>query len=352
MRPISVVLSAVVLFAFSVPAQETSPEPVARESVPFEFTRVRGHLDRPDGPCWSVRDNVLYYVEWQRDQIVKMTADGPVPVIGLERGSGPRSLVEDAAGHFWVTLQLARKVVLLNKSGAVLQTIDQCQGEPLRGPGRLAMDAAGGLYFTDSGSLADDWVSGSATGSVVYVPAGGEPLRVATGLCYPDGLALTPDGQFLVVAEHRQNRLMIYRVVTGGALVDGKPLATFTDPPVVNPDFHYEVGPAGLGCEPAGYFWVADYAAGRIFRMGPDGQVLASGVIPKGTRPCGLCIGPKGDEAYYTEIDSGAIWLVRLKHAPKPVEREKKAPAVTAPEQRPHRKQLPTHHTPIRRLGS
>lgn len=346
MRHIPVVLFAVVLLVFSVSAQEERPEP-----LPFEFTRIRGHLDKPDGPCWSARDNVLYYVEWQRDQILKMTDDGPVPVMGLERGSGPRSLLEDGSGHFWVTLQLARKVVRMSKSGAVLQTVDQCQGEPLGGPGRLTMDGGGGLYFTDSGSLADDWVTGAATGSVVYVPNGGEPVRVATGLSYPDGLALTPDGKFLVVAEHRQNRLMIYRVVDGGNLVDGKPFAAFTEAPMVNPDFHYEVGPAGLGCEPAGYFWVADYAAGRILRLGPDGQVLASGDIPKGVRPCGLCIGPKGDEAYYTEIDSGSIWLVRLKHAPQPSQREKKSPAVTTPQQRPHRKQLPTHHTPIRRLG-
>jgi gluconolactonase len=249
-----------------------------------------------------------------------------------------------------VTLQLTRKVVLVDRSGTVLRTFDQCQGEPFRGPGRLAMDAGGGLYFTDSGSPADDWVSGAPTGSVIYVPTGGEPVRVATGLSYPDGLAISPDGKFLVVAEHRQNRLMIYRIIDG-SLVDGKPFATLTEVPEVTPDFHYELGPAGLGCEPEGYFWVADYASGRIVRIGADGQVLGSGDIPKGSRPCGLCIGPKGDEAYYTEIDSGSIWLVRVKHAPQPGQREKKSTTLTTPQQRPHAKKLPTHNSPIQRLG-
>ena len=84
------------------------------------------------------------------------------------------------------------------------------QGAPFRGPCDLVGETGGGVYFTDSGDFEDDWRTGRPAGVVYYCSPTGELAELDRGLCFPNGIALSPDEKRLYVNEHRQNRTLEY----------------------------------------------------------------------------------------------------------------------------------------------
>jgi DNA-binding beta-propeller fold protein YncE len=117
-----------------------------------------------------------------------------------------------------------------------------------------------GLAATDD----DLWVSERGTGSVLQIVADGEqlsePMPVATGLSFPEGLAVTPGGNLLVV-EAGAGRLSLINTRTGevSAVAEG-----------------LELGAEGTPGMPAtwGFNGVAVGQSGAIYVTGDIGSVL------------------------------------------------------------------------------
>src|SRR5690606_40791051 len=58
--------------------------------------------------------------------------------------------------------------------------------------------SAGGLYFT----ITEDSDAFNLTGKVFYLPAGEDTARlVLSGLAFPNGISITPDGAAVIVSE-------------------------------------------------------------------------------------------------------------------------------------------------------
>jgi dipeptidyl aminopeptidase/acylaminoacyl peptidase len=105
-------------------------------------------------------------------------------------------------------------------------------GIPFRLVDDLAITKAGVVYFTDASarrSLEDftlDLLEHQATGRVLqYVPATKKLTRIADGFSFANGIALSPDESFLVVAETGAYRL--WRIWLTGEQAGRKEL--FTD---------------------------------------------------------------------------------------------------------------------------
>ena len=148
----------------------------------------------PEGPVWL--DGRLYYAEFGADRV--SVWDGSANTVFWQRsGAGPAAIVPYNDG-FAITAYGAGELVLLSRSGAVLQTYRQDDsGAPLLGPNDAVADAKGGLYATMSGP----WESQSITGAVCYLDSRGRLRLVADDLHYANGIALSPDGSRLFVAE-------------------------------------------------------------------------------------------------------------------------------------------------------
>ncbi len=123
-------------------------------------------------------------------------------------------LVCDASQH---------AVLRLSADGTLLEPASkESDGEALRGPNDLTLDtASGGFYFSDPGgsSLANP------IGTIHYVDKAGKTTTLDDGLCFPNGIVLTPDGKKLLLAESQKNRVLVYEVTAPGMLGERKVFA-------------------------------------------------------------------------------------------------------------------------------
>src|SRR5579864_849835 len=116
----------------------------------------------------------------------------------VNTGGGPNGSRFGPGGDLFVA-EAKRKTILRlsTATGAVSVYADNCEGQPFRGPNDLCFGPDGTLYFTDpyGSSL------GNRIGAVYAVTPDGAVSRIITGLAYPNGVMVTPDGATLVVGE-------------------------------------------------------------------------------------------------------------------------------------------------------
>lgn len=87
----------------------------------------------------------------------------------------------------------------------------------LRGPNDLVFDGGGGFWFTDLGKVRDRDLD---RGSVYYAKCDGSSIQeVVFPMLFPNGCALSPDGDRLYVAETEAGRVWAFDIEAPGRLV-------------------------------------------------------------------------------------------------------------------------------------
>lgn len=188
-------------------------------SVLLSFETLAEGLQFPESPFWSDQDGCLYLVEWTGDRVLVFKEGKVGTLFHAEPGDGPSGLCQDAQSNFWITLYSSCKLACFDPSGERLLVVQDYQGTPFRGPCDLVGEAGGGVYFTDSGDFEDDWRTGRPAGVVYYCSPDGELVEIDRGLCFPNGIALSPDERRLYVNEHRQNRTLELYPAVGSKLL-------------------------------------------------------------------------------------------------------------------------------------
>lgn len=125
-----------------------------------------------------------------------------------------------------------------------------CAGRKIQVPNDLAEDKQGGVYFTDSVRH---------KGCVGYIGKNGEQFILAEGLDYPNGLALSSDGQALYVAESYKNRILKISINRTDPQV-----SVVTELPVHPSGKEVANLPDGLKVDGQGNIWVAHYGMGSL----------------------------------------------------------------------------------------
>src|SRR5262245_29981996 len=141
-----------------------------------------------------------------------------------------------------------------------------CNGKPLRAPNDLTLDPRGGFYFTDPGGSDEK----KPIGTVHYVDAMGTTHLVAEGLAFPNGIALTPDGKRLLVAESKKNRILEYPVTAPGKVAAMKVLVDLPEKKGEQIDNQ----PDGICLDSEGNLYVAHYGMRQVQVISPKGEVI------------------------------------------------------------------------------
>lgn len=171
-------------------------------------------------------------------------------------------LVCDASRH---------AVLHLDSDGKLLEPASiECDGKPLRGPNDLTLDVPHkGFYFSDPGGSSDL----EPIGTVHYVDSAGATHLVDSGLAFPNGIVLTPDGKRLLLAESKHNRVLVYDVLAPGKL---GPREVFADLPTKNiAAGQIDNQPDGMCLDAAGNLYVAHYGMKQVQVLNPEGKLLA-----------------------------------------------------------------------------
>jgi sugar lactone lactonase YvrE len=138
----------------------------------------------------------------------------------------------------------------------------------------LVVDAAGRAYVSCTGF---DFPGGEfAPGSIWLVTEGGG-VQVADGLAFPNGMAITPDGSTLIVAESYAGRLTAFSVGRDGSLSGRRVWAAVEGS-----------APDGICVDASGAVWYADVPNQRCARVREGGEVLDTVALDRGAFACAL----------------------------------------------------------------
>ena len=130
----------------------------------------------------------------------------------------------------------------------------------------------------------DAYVNGEV---MALVTPDGTVRPVASGFAFPNGMAITPDGATLLVAESSANRVSAFSVAGDGSLSGRAVFATFG-----------EGRPDGICLDAEGALWVASPATGELTRVLPGGEVTDRLDPPQGQAQACMLGGTDGRSLY------------------------------------------------------
>ena len=173
----------------------------------------------PEGPTY-IR-GALYWAEMPAHRI-RRHRDGKTTTVWEQPGCGPTSIKPDGRGGFWILCHLAHMVLRVDGDFRLLKRLEtDGVGRRLAYPNDATVDRRGQLYFTSSGVFS---LSAPSEGAVYFVDLQDQPLRIAEGLRYANGIRLDEKHARLYVSEHLARRVLVMDVAKPGEV--GAPSVT------------------------------------------------------------------------------------------------------------------------------
>ncbi|MGH2388756.1 MAG: SMP-30/gluconolactonase/LRE family protein, partial [Chloroflexota bacterium] len=247
------------------------------------------------------RDGMLYCVDIPRGAVCRQEADGALKA-WVHTGGGPNGSRFGPAGDLFIADCGKRSILRLStKTPTYTVYADQFLGNPLAGPNDLCFGPDGTLYFTDPFNSSFS----NPIGCVYAVATDGAVSRVAEGLAFPNGLAVTGDGLTLIVGETHTGTLHRYALSPADRFAEQPPLAVIS-PAAETPD---EAGPDGMAFGDDGYLYIAHYGTGQVQVVAPNGEIVAH--LPSGG-PTPTNVAFRDRSLYVTEGTGGAIYRLDI----------------------------------------
>lgn len=189
-----------------------------------EIKKVVGDCKFTEGPAYSPKGYLLFS-DIPNSRIVRVNSDGMASDFMKPSGKS-NGLMFDAANHLYVCQGEARRVVRVGAVDGKIEVLcDQFEGKKLNSPNDLALDYAGGLYFTDPRYGSEEDREQKVMG-VYYVDAEGKTSRVIDSLQRPNGVLVAAAGQQLIVAEPNKREVWVYPITSPGKIGEGKIIFT------------------------------------------------------------------------------------------------------------------------------
>jgi gluconolactonase len=268
-----------------------------------------------DGPVW-VHAGYLLFSSPNTNTIYRWAPDGTVNVFRANSGysgfdigeytqPGSNGLTLDQEGRLTICQHGNRRVIRVEPRGKLTVLADQYQGRRLNSPNDLVYRSDGSLYFTDPPfglPKAFDDPRRELPFSGVFRCHEGEVTLLTQELTGPNGLAFSPDEQYLYVGNWDLNKkvVMRYPVNTDGTLSPGEVFYDMTG--ASGDDAVY-----GIKVDREGNLYVC--GPGGVWILSPEGQAL--GMIQGPEIPHNLAWGDQDAQTLYMTAMTG-IYRMRL----------------------------------------
>lgn len=223
-----------------------------------------------EGSRWF--EGLVWFSDMLGEAVHTATLDGQMSTLPLP-GHAPSGLGFRSDGSLLIVSTERRQI--LRYDGESVDTVADVSSLAPADLGDMVIDSHGCAYV---GSQAREG------GVIVRVdPDDGEATVVAEDLAFPNGMAITPDGTTLIVAESTGRRLTAFTISADGTLSDRRPFADGLDGP-----------PDGICLDGDGGVWAAMTLAHQFERIVEGGQVTDR--IDVGDRTAIACTlgGPEG----------------------------------------------------------
>jgi gluconolactonase len=266
-----------------------------------------------EGPVWSFPDSHLTFSDIPADTMYRWNERQGVRQY-RKPSNFSNGLAYDKDGALIACEHRTRRVTRETPDG--LETIvDTYRGKRLNAPNDIVLASDGSLVFTDPHYGLGKGFGGPAEqeqpvrGVYRIPPSGGEPELLVADFTGPNGLALSPDGGALYVADTEEFHIRAFAVASSWALSGGDVL--------IDLPREGEGVPDGLKLDLAGNIYST--GAGGIWICSPAGELLGQISVPEVA--ANLAWGDEDAQTLYVTASTG-LYRVRCKatghvpHAP------------------------------------
>ncbi len=215
------------------------------------------HLAFAEAPRWH--NNELWFSDFYTHQVMRIDRDGRAHVV-VEVPGQPSGLGWLPDGRLLVVSMVNRKLMRLDPTGLV----EAADLSVLAGfhCNDMVVDAKGRAYIGNFGfDLFTQPVVAQST-VLLKVDPDGVVSVAAADMQFPNGTAITPDGQTLIVAETFARRLTAFDIAPDGTLSNRR---VWADLGTVAPD--------GICLDAEGAVWVASPRSNEFVRVLEGGAV-------------------------------------------------------------------------------
>jgi sugar lactone lactonase YvrE len=228
-----------------------------------------------ESPRWH--DDRLWFADWGAQEVVAVDLGGNREVI-TRVGFPSFPMCIDWLPDGRLLIVSAREGLLLRREpdGSLVTHADLSglaeKGHPWN---EIVVDGRGNAYINNQGFA---FPGGEfAPGTIALLTPDGSARQVADGIAFPNGMAVTPDNQTLIVAESYGNKLTAFDIAADGSLSDGRVWA----------DLDGGV-PDGICVDMEGAIWFGDVPNKRCVRVREGGEVLQTIDLDRGCFACML----------------------------------------------------------------
>ena len=221
-------------------------------------------------PRWH--DGRVWFSDWGAGQVIALDPGGGHEVVATVR-SFPLCIDFLPDGRLLVMDSANRLLMRREPDGSLVRHAD-LSGISDKPWGDMVADARGNVYVN---SIGFDFPGGEFAPGLVALVRDGGAEKVADDLAFPNGMAITPDGATLIVAESYANRLTAYDITQYGRLGGRR---VWAETPGDHPD--------GICLDAEGALWYADVGNKHCVRVREGGAVLAAADLDRGAFACTL----------------------------------------------------------------
>jgi sugar lactone lactonase YvrE len=237
-----------------------------------------------ESPRWH--EGRLWFSDWVGQKVLALDQEGASEAIKTV-ASMPFSIDWLPDGPMLITS--GRQVLRMDADGSLETHVDLSDLSDY-GWNEIVVDGRGNTYVNSPGF---DLMAGEdpAPGIVALITPDGKARQVADGVMFPNGMAVTPDGSTLIVAESYASSLTAFDVAVDGSLSGRRVWADVAGPP------------DGICIDAEGAVWYADVPNRCCVRVRDGGEVLQTHELDRGCFACML-----GGEDGTTLFINAAHW--------------------------------------------
>jgi gluconolactonase len=230
----------------------------AQSFTDLKFERLSQGYRFTEGPAWC-KDGYLIFSDTPSDRLLKWTPGSAVEVFRTD-AHGPAGNAFDAQGRLYTCETRTRRVTRTDKTGKIEVLAERWEGKRLNAPNGIVAARNGSVYFTDPafGEQSDhrelDFYG------VYHIPPKGPVTLVAKFTGRPHGIAVSPNGRTLYVADADAKNIRVFDLDKNGEASNDRVLVSRIDGI-----------PTGIAVDAQGNLWVP---ARGIAIYGPEGKRL------------------------------------------------------------------------------
>jgi sugar lactone lactonase YvrE len=236
-----------------------------------ELRVLASGLAFPESPRWH--DGRLWFADWGAHEIIAVDLEGESEVVArvvsfplcFDRLPDGRLLIVSASDG----------LLLRRERDGSLATHADLTGLADHKWNDIVVDGRGNAYVNNTGF---DFPGGEfAPGTIALVARDGSARRVAEGVAFPNGMAVTPDNSTLIVAESYAGRLTAFDIAADGGLSNGRVWADLQGG-----------APDGICIDGENAVWYGDVPNKRCVRVREGGEVLQTIDLDRGCFACAM----------------------------------------------------------------